>query len=178
MGVNEPKAAGSRPPATAAEMPPGLPADGFVGGVRPVNAHTGPRRSADQVNSAAPNGPSKEPINSPAGQGRSADGVDVPVGAGGAPQSVRVDIAELVLDGFGRLDPDRVAAAFQRELTRLVTAHGVGLAADEDVVLELLTGLPELPRTSSAHRLGEELARAVHTGLSGGRRPAAGRRRR
>ena len=178
MGVNEPTAAAGRPTATAVEVPVGPPADGSAGTGLPVNTHAGPGRSADPAGPGTQNGSSENPADSPAGQGRPADGVDLPAVVGGPPQSVRVDIAELVLDGFGRLDPDRVAAAFQQELTRLITEHGVDLAADEDVVLEQLTGLPQLPRPSSAHRLGEELARAVHAGLSGGARPAAGRRRR
>ncbi|KAF4409374.1 hypothetical protein CRI70_30895 [Streptomyces sp. Ru87] len=80
-----------------------------------------------------------------------------------------MDIGELVLDGFGpRVDPDRVRAAFQAELTRLVRERGVPLAANgEGHVMEALTGLPALPATTSPGRLGEALARAVHAGLSG-----------
>lgn len=81
--------------------------------------------------------------------------------------SVRVEIGELALEGFGHLDADRVSAAFQRELTRLVTERGVPLAVDGDRVVDLLGGLPELPATTSPYRLGEALARAVHAGLTG-----------
>lgn len=85
------------------------------------------------------------------------------------PHSVRVDIGELVLDGFdSRIDPDRLSVAFQTELARLVRERGVPLAADgsgRDV--EALGGLPALPVTTSPGRLGEALARAVHAGLSG-----------
>ncbi|MET8677333.1 hypothetical protein ABZW18_07030 [Streptomyces sp. NPDC004647] len=92
--------------------------------------------------------------------------------------TVRVDIGELVLDGFERVDPDRVSAAFQRELARLVRERGVPLAADgEGRALEALSGLPALPATTSPGRIGEALARAVHAGLSGGGeadRPSAG----
>jgi len=90
------------------------------------------------------------------------------MGLNEAPRTVRVDIGELVLDGFDRVDPDRVSAAFQAELTRLVTERGVPLAASGDgEAIDLLSGLPKLPRTSSQARLGEALARAVHAGLSG-----------
>ncbi|MFI1355483.1 hypothetical protein ACH4TV_18205 [Streptomyces sp. NPDC020898] len=82
------------------------------------------------------------------------------------PSAIRVDIAELVLDGF-RADPERVSAAFEDELTRLVREHGVPLAADGAVSVDALTGLPPLPAGLSARRLGQELARAVHEGLSG-----------
>ncbi|WP_410539694.1 hypothetical protein [Streptomyces sp. KL2] len=95
--------------------------------------------------------------------------------------AVRVDIGELVFDGFdARIDPERVAAAFEAELTRLVHERGVPLAADgEGRVLEALSGLPPLPATTSPARLGEALARAVHAGLSGRGEagPAGGRRR-
>ncbi|WP_046495250.1 hypothetical protein [Streptomyces odonnellii] len=80
---------------------------------------------------------------------------------------VRVDIGELVLDGFERLDPERVSAAFQAELARLVRERGVPLAADGGRTLDALSGLPPLPATTSPGRLGEALARAVHAGLSG-----------
>ncbi|MFE9727843.1 hypothetical protein ACFYQ5_30830 [Streptomyces sp. NPDC005794] len=82
-------------------------------------------------------------------------------------RTIRVDIGELVLDGFGRVDPERVSEAFQAELGRLVRERGVPLAADGGQALDALAGLPPLPANLSARCLGQELARAVHTGLSG-----------
>lgn len=83
-------------------------------------------------------------------------------------RTVRVEIGELALNGFGRVDPEQVSSAFQTELARLVRERGVPLAADgADRVLEALSGLPPLPATTSPGRLGEALARAVHAGLSG-----------
>ncbi|MER5615059.1 hypothetical protein [Streptomyces sp. NPDC002215] len=82
------------------------------------------------------------------------------------PREIRIDVGELVLDGF-RVDPDRVSESFERELSRLVREHGVPLAADGALALEALSGLPPLPAGLSARRLGQELARAVHAGLSG-----------
>ncbi|MFE6688656.1 hypothetical protein ACFVFQ_19570 [Streptomyces sp. NPDC057743] len=82
----------------------------------------------------------------------------------------RIDIGELVLDGFDArsVDPRRVAAAFRAELTRLVRERGVPLAADGDgLALDALGGLPPLPATTHPVRLGEALARAVHAGLAG-----------
>ncbi|MER7706371.1 hypothetical protein ABTX81_26185 [Kitasatospora sp. NPDC097605] len=84
---------------------------------------------------------------------------------------IEVEIGELVLDGFARIDHDRLTAAFRRELTRLVEARGVPLATGGDRELDLLRGLPPLPAGASPQRLGEALARAVHAGLSGGGRP-------
>lgn len=98
----------------------------------------------------------------------SAGGVEPGRGSGGR---IEVEIGELVLDGFARIDHDRLTAAFRSELTRLVEAHGVPLAAGGDRMLDLLSGLPPLPAGTSPQRLGEALARAVHAGLSGGGRP-------
>ncbi|MGW3073485.1 hypothetical protein [Kitasatospora sp. NPDC001132] len=80
---------------------------------------------------------------------------------------IEVEIGELVLDGFARIDHDRLAAAFRSELTRLVEARGVPLAVGGDRTLDVLSGLPPLPAGVSPQRLGEALARAVHSGLSG-----------
>lgn len=109
---------------------------------------------------------------------QAAPGADRGAGPGGGARSgapadeqatVRIDIGELVLTGFGRsLDAERVTAAFEAELTRLVREHGVPLAADgAGHVLDALGGLPPLPGRLTARRLGQELARAVHEGLAG-----------
>ncbi|MEU1254544.1 hypothetical protein ABZ445_14795 [Streptomyces chartreusis] len=82
------------------------------------------------------------------------------------PRAIRVEIGELALNGFA-VDPERVSVAFERELTRLIEAHGVPLAVDGAVAVDTLTGLPPLPAGLTARRLGQELARAVHEGLSG-----------
>ncbi|MFJ9820825.1 hypothetical protein ACIRU3_37285 [Streptomyces sp. NPDC101151] len=88
------------------------------------------------------------------------------MGVSGRPAAIRVEIGELVLDGF-RADPARVSAAFERELTRLVRLHGVPVAAHGALTVDALSGLAPLPAGVSARRLGQELARAVHEGLSG-----------
>ncbi|MCA1185404.1 MULTISPECIES: hypothetical protein [unclassified Saccharopolyspora] len=80
---------------------------------------------------------------------------------------VNVHIGELVLDGFDGVDPDRVAVAFQAELTRLVEQRGVPLAAWGPRQVDGIADLPPLPATTSPTRLGEALARSVHAGLSG-----------
>ena len=81
---------------------------------------------------------------------------------------VSVDIGEVVLHGFGRIDTGLLEAAFSAELERLLRSRGVPLAAGEgDTELDSLTGLPPLPATTSPDRLGVALARSVHAGLSG-----------
>ncbi|MEU5536823.1 hypothetical protein [Streptomyces sp. NPDC020362] len=88
------------------------------------------------------------------------------MGVSGRPSAIRVEIGELVLDGF-RADPVRVSAAFESELARLIGLHGVPLAANGAVSVDALSGLAALPAGLCARRLGQELARAVHEGLSG-----------
>ncbi|MFF5015543.1 hypothetical protein [Streptomyces sp. NPDC001165] len=88
------------------------------------------------------------------------------MGVSRRPSAIRVEIGELVLDGF-RADPAHVSAAFERELTRLVRLHGVPLAAHGALTVDALSRLAPLPAGLSARRLGQELARAVHEGLSG-----------
>lgn len=89
------------------------------------------------------------------------------------PRRVDIEIGELVLTGFARIDHDLVTQVFRRELHRLVQEHGVPVAGDTDLAVDLLRDLPPLPATASPHRLGTALARAVHTGLTrGGAGPA------
>ncbi len=85
---------------------------------------------------------------------------------GVTPREIRVEVGELALTGF-RVDPERVSAAFESELARLIRAHGVPLATDGALAVDALSGIPPLPTGLSARRLGQELARAVHEGLSG-----------
>ncbi|WP_381800056.1 hypothetical protein [Streptomyces niveus] len=88
------------------------------------------------------------------------------MGVSERPSAIRVEIGELALLGF-RADPERVSEAFERELTRLVEKHGVPLAEGGPLAVDALSGLRPLPAGLSARRLGQELARAVHEGLSG-----------
>ena len=75
---------------------------------------------------------------------------------------MNVEIDDLVLTGFDRVNTDLVVQAFERELSRLLHQRGVGPVAAE---LDLVTDLPAVARTTSPRRLGEALARSVHTGL-------------
>jgi hypothetical protein len=59
---------------------------------------------------------------------------------------------------------DRTVAAFERELTRLLRVHGLPDTASADCAV--VSGLPDLPVTSSPRQLGRALARAVHGALS------------
>lgn len=83
----------------------------------------------------------------------------------GRPRRIVVDIDELVLAGFGRLNRDRVTSAFHRELTRLLQDDVSGLIATP--VDHELSGL-SVSTPLSSRGLGEAIARAVHSGLTQG----------
>jgi hypothetical protein len=96
-----------------------------------------------------------------------------PGGRPGGPGRIEVEIGELVLDGFTGVDHDRVAAAFRRELARLLAEkrppsaeRSSFVAATADDTIDVVTGLPALPATASPRRLGQALARIVHGGLA------------
>lgn len=74
-------------------------------------------------------------------------GVNGETGGERRPREIRVEIGELALHGF-RVDPDRVSAAFEHELTRLISEHGVPLATDGALSADTLAGLPRCPPAS------------------------------
>ncbi|WP_158891581.1 hypothetical protein [Amycolatopsis anabasis] len=83
------------------------------------------------------------------------------------PDQVLIEIDELLFDGFGPVNRDRVAAAFQRELVRLLSVRsGLSevLSVDQDQDVAELE-LPALPPVTSPRGLGVALARAVTEGL-------------
>lgn len=104
------------------------------------------------------------------------------MGVGGAPGGrgtgegpawqVEIEIGQLVLDGFDRIDRDAVAAAFGRELARLLrrgaAMPGTGGAPGIELA-SLATRLPAaaLPAGTSPGRLGRSLAGAVFDVLGG-----------
>ena len=98
---------------------------------------------------------------------RAGEPTGVPAPGSGACR-IEVEIGELVLTGVREADRDRVAAAFRRELTRLLQSRGLPAGTG---TRDVVTGLPPLPATTSPYRLGRALAQAVHTGLSGQRSP-------
>ncbi|MEV7996702.1 hypothetical protein AB0O67_33940 [Streptomyces sp. NPDC086077] len=112
-------------------------------------------------------GVTQEPSTAgPAGTGTSMPRPSANRHSASDPAVIRVEIGELALHGF-RVDAERVSTEFEHELTRLVRERGVPLATDGPVTLDALSGLPPLPAGLTARRLGQELARAVHDGLSG-----------
>ncbi|WIX99168.1 hypothetical protein QRX60_34670 [Amycolatopsis mongoliensis] len=81
------------------------------------------------------------------------------------PRRIVVEIGDLVLDGFPpEIRRDVVAAAFRRELTRLLTGP-VGFAASRS----LDSAVASVAAPPSSRRLGEELARTVYATLDGAR---------
>lgn len=80
-----------------------------------------------------------------------------------AERRVDVEIDELVLDGFNRVDSGRVAFAFRQELSRLLAARNggaprpSGASALERIELPASELSPAVPEDS----LGQSIARAV-----------------
>ncbi len=87
-----------------------------------------------------------------------------------APWRIDVEIGELVLDGFERVDRDAVAGAFCEELGRLLRRDAGRLLAQGaagDPVAGDLRAAAELPRGMSPRRLGQSLARAAFGAVDG-----------
>lgn len=78
-------------------------------------------------------------------------------------RTVRVEIAELVVDGFERVDEARLGAAAARELERLIAADGGWPVARADAAR--LTAPVQLAPGSSSDAIGAQLAGAVHREL-------------
>jgi hypothetical protein len=85
-------------------------------------------------------------------------------------ERVLVEIDAMLLDGVRPADRERVAEAFTRELSRLLTVHGLPVVdADRDAVTR-----PPVPLTGSPRRFGRLLARSVHETLTAGAAETAG----
>jgi hypothetical protein len=86
-----------------------------------------------------------------------------------APWRVDVEIGELVLDGFERVDRDGVADAFCAELSRLLRRDTGRLLAQGAVGGDAGAGdvraAAELPRGMPPRRLGQSLARAAFSAI-------------
>jgi hypothetical protein len=77
-----------------------------------------------------------------------------------APTSVDMQIDSIVFHGFSRADGHRAAAALQRELTRLVTAHGLPEIASSKHV-----DAGAIPAAARPELTGVRAARAIHGGF-------------
>jgi hypothetical protein len=80
-----------------------------------------------------------------------------------AERRVDVEIDELVLDGFNRIDSGRVALAFREELSRLLAARRGGVPGPPGGPGLELVELPssELSPAVQEDALGQSIARAV-----------------
>ncbi|MDX1546710.1 MAG: hypothetical protein R3247_06970 [Rhodothermales bacterium] len=85
------------------------------------------------------------------------------------PTQIDLRIDELVLDGLDGVNASHVGAVVQRELARLLTAHGVPPAWRQDggaprVDAGSITLAPGAP----ADAVGAQVARAVYGSMTGG----------
>jgi hypothetical protein len=75
--------------------------------------------------------------------------------------NVALNIDELVLHGFAPGDRHRVAAAMQREMTRLIAAHGVPDAWHTSPPVMQATPITVAP-DARPHAVGAAIARSVY----------------
>lgn len=79
---------------------------------------------------------------------------------------IRVEIGELVLDGFDYHDHRRIAGAFEQELGRLIRERGLPGEPGHDRQTAAIAGPPfAAPSDMNAWRIGVEAARSVYRGL-------------
>ncbi len=80
--------------------------------------------------------------------------------------SIEIHVEELVLYGFPPEQRDRIGAAFERQLTRLVVSDGLPQSVAEiDEVAHLDGGTIGLMPGAGPEDTGAQIARAVYGGL-------------
>ena len=80
---------------------------------------------------------------------------------------IRVTIDELILDGFDPADRHRIAAALERELSRILVSEGLPAQGLETARLD--GGQFDFPATAKAETIGAAIAQNVHGALNHGR---------
>ena len=83
-----------------------------------------------------------------------------------SPRSIDLQIDELVLNGFAAADRDRIVMAFESEMTRLFTDHGVpsALMQSGEITLQPQDGFQISHGDSDL--TGRRLAQAIYGGLT------------
>ncbi|HET6976762.1 MAG TPA: hypothetical protein VFI24_10595 [Pyrinomonadaceae bacterium] len=87
------------------------------------------------------------------------------------PQSVELHIEELVLHGFAAGDRHAIAAAVERELSRLLmvqfAAHGLPRSfAENSEQARLDAGTFNVAPSANSEAIGGQIAQTVHQGLN------------
>lgn len=92
------------------------------------------------------------------------------------PGLIRLRVGELILHGFEAADRERVGAALERELARLLAGDdaAAALAARAGGAARLDAGAFEMGPHAGPDDAGARLARAVYDGLKGGAGKAEG----
>ncbi len=78
--------------------------------------------------------------------------------------AIHVCIDELILDGFNPVDRYRIAAAFERELSRLLTAERLSAQALNTTRLD--GGQFRFSATAKVEKIGAAIAQNVHGALN------------
>jgi hypothetical protein len=92
-----------------------------------------------------------------------------------APQlrpTIELRIGELILDGFGRANGDRIGAALERELSRLISSGDLNHLAASPLHLESLNaGSFHLEANAHPAYIGRQLAQRVYGQLTSAQQP-------
>lgn len=81
--------------------------------------------------------------------------------------AIELHVEELVLEGFAPAERHAVADAFERELTRLLTAHGLAHTPPaSSASAQVDAGSVRLSQRGGAQAAGAQIARAVYGGLT------------
>ena len=81
------------------------------------------------------------------------------------PSAIELHIEELVLYGFAPGDRDRIAAALEQELTRLLTEQGVPQSLAQAGDIAYLSAPPFRVTSSRPDMIGLQMAQSVNEGL-------------
>ena len=83
------------------------------------------------------------------------------------PQAIELHINELVLRGFEQSDRLAIGDAVERELARLIAQHGLaGMERREPNIERVDAGKFKVAPGARPHRIGAQVAGAVHGGIS------------
>lgn len=86
--------------------------------------------------------------------------------------TIELRIGELILDGFGRANGDRIGAALERELSRLISSGDLTHLAASSVHVEFVNaGSFHLEPNAHPNYIGRQLAQRVYGQLARAQQP-------
>jgi metal-dependent HD superfamily phosphatase/phosphodiesterase len=83
-----------------------------------------------------------------------------------SPRRIDVHIDDLVLHGFERGDHQRIGAAIEAEIARLLTEQGLPFASARDRSVEFVDAGQFNMTKTKPETIGNQVAQRIHAGLS------------